>query len=112
PVSTSSGPPSSPPAAESTPDVTLSPRWVWITFILVAVAIPFAGLAYESAGRLAPSTPALALPLPAFELQDEHARPFNRERMLGQVWVADFIFTTCPTVCPKLTARMADIQKR
>jgi protein SCO1/2 len=28
------------------------------------------------------------------------------------VWVAGFIFTRCPTICPAITARMAKIQHR
>jgi protein SCO1/2 len=31
--------------------------------------------------------------------------------LAGSVWIAGFIFTRCPDVCPALTARMADLQK-
>jgi protein SCO1/2 len=51
-----------------------------------------------------------ALPDPVFTDQDGH--PFNRQRMQGKVWVADFIFTTCAMACPILTARMGKIQSR
>lgn len=26
--------------------------------------------------------------------------------MKGKVWIADFFFTSCPTICPKMTAQM------
>lgn len=59
-----------------------------------------------------PEPPQLRLPLPAFTLTDQYGKPFSSERLKGKVWVADFVFTTCPTVCPKLTERMAQLQKK
>jgi len=54
----------------------------------------------------------LRLPLPAFTLTDERNKPFGLADMKGKVWVADFVFTTCPTVCPKLTKKMVLVQDR
>lgn len=51
-------------------------------------------------------------PLPAFSLVDEAGRPFGPERLAGKVSVVNFIFTSCPTVCPGLTAKMARLQGR
>ena len=31
--------------------------------------------------------------------------------MEGKIYVADFFFTTCPGICPKMTNSMSDIQK-
>jgi protein SCO1/2 len=36
----------------------------------------------------------------------------NREALRGQVWVANFMFTSCPDVCPILTAKMAGVRTR
>ena len=30
----------------------------------------------------------------------------------GKVWVANFIFTRCPNICPKFTAKMGTLQDR
>ena len=30
--------------------------------------------------------------------------------MKGKIWVADFIFTNCPTICPAMTQEMARLQ--
>jgi protein SCO1 len=57
-------------------------------------------------------TPAIRIPLPAFELTDQRGQRFGLEQLRGRVWIADFIFTTCPTVCPKLTQRMREIEDR
>ena len=48
--------------------------------------------------------------LPPFSLTDQTGKPFGSEQLAGQVWVANFIFTRCPTVCPAFTAQMAKIQ--
>jgi protein SCO1/2 len=52
------------------------------------------------------------LQLPAFSLVDQRGQPFGLEDLKGHVWVADFVFTSCPSVCPKLTRRMRQIQHR
>ena len=59
-----------------------------------------------------PKPPALRLPLAGFVLTDQRGRSFGSEDLKGRVWVADFVFTSCPTACPKLTKRMAQIQHR
>ena len=59
-----------------------------------------------------PSPPPVLGTLPTFELTDEAGRPFGSKDLAGRTWVASFIFTRCPTVCPRITARMARIQDR
>ncbi|WP_082235630.1 SCO family protein [Halobacillus massiliensis] len=36
---------------------------------------------------------------------------FAVEDMEGKVWIADFIFTSCNTVCPPMTRNMSQLQK-
>lgn len=50
--------------------------------------------------------------VPAFEFTDQHGQPFGTQALRGQVWVANFIFTRCPNICPAFTAKMASIQKQ
>jgi protein SCO1 len=50
--------------------------------------------------------------VPAFQLVDQRGAPFTAESLLGHLSVVDFIFTRCPSSCPRLTARMAELQKR
>lgn len=59
-------------------------------------------------------TPALPLlgTLPEFELIDSSERPFYSKQMEGKVFVANFIFTSCPGVCPVLTAEMKRIERK
>ena len=48
--------------------------------------------------------------VPAFALTDEAGRPFGTAELDGRIWVADFIFTTCPEVCPRMTENMSRLQ--
>lgn len=59
--------------------------------------------------------PRAPLPLlghvPVFQLVDERGDRFTTESLLGHVSVVDFIFTHCTSSCPRLTARMAELQE-
>ncbi|MBI3178146.1 MAG: SCO family protein [Deltaproteobacteria bacterium] len=50
--------------------------------------------------------------VPSFALIDQAGRATGRNELVGKVWVANFIFTRCPTICPTFTAKMADLQRR
>ncbi len=58
--------------------------------------------------------PALAFygHVPTFHLLDQRGAPFSDGSMLGHVNVVDFIFTRCASSCPRLTARMGELQGR
>jgi protein SCO1/2 len=49
--------------------------------------------------------------VPPFTLTDRSGRPVAATDLLGSVWVADFVFTRCPDVCPLLSTRMASLQE-
>ena len=48
--------------------------------------------------------------LPEFELTNEQGQPFGSKQLLGHVWIADFIYTTCPGPCPRMSAIMTKLQ--
>jgi len=50
--------------------------------------------------------------VPEFDLIERSGKPVARRDLLGQVWVADFIFLNCPTACPRMNSAMFDLQKR
>jgi protein SCO1/2 len=49
--------------------------------------------------------------LPSFELVNQDAEPFGSAQLAGKIWIADFIFTTCPGPCPMISSRMSELQK-
>ena len=48
---------------------------------------------------------------PDFTLTDQSGRTVHVADLRGQPWVADFIFTRCGDVCPRLTEQMARLRK-
>ena len=49
--------------------------------------------------------------VPEFQLTNQNGEPFGSAQLLGKVWVADFIFTTCRGPCPVISGRFAEVQK-
>jgi protein SCO1/2 len=49
--------------------------------------------------------------VPSFELVNQDAQPFGSRQLTGKIWIADFIFTTCPGPCPIISTRMSELQK-
>lgn len=80
----------------------------WVLFVGLIALFPFV----RALRHPVPPPPSLKLPLAAFSLTDQKGRPYGLDDLKGRVWVADFVFTSCPTVCPKLTEQMAKIQRR
>jgi protein SCO1 len=48
--------------------------------------------------------------LPAFQLTAQNGKPFGSQALEGDVWVADFIYTTCTSSCPRMSALMHSVQ--
>ncbi|MCE2415410.1 SCO family protein [Candidatus Poribacteria bacterium] len=51
-----------------------------------------------------------AVSVPDFSLTTQQGEPLALSDMKGKIWVADFIFTNCPTICPAMTQEMARLQ--
>ena len=45
-------------------------------------------------------------------MTDSQGRTFNRAALAGKVWVADFIYTSCPAECPMMTAHMHKVEEQ
>ena len=46
-----------------------------------------------------------------FSLTNQNGETITQENYKDKIYVADFFFTTCPTICPIMTKNMADLQK-
>ena len=47
-----------------------------------------------------------------FSFTNEDGQPFGMNELTGSIWIADFIFTKCETVCQPMTAEMAFLQQK
>ncbi len=76
--------------------------FAWLFFAGALLSVPLMATLHR--------TPAQSLPrfaeLPAFSLVDEQGKPFSRHHLDGHVWIVDFVFTTCSSICPRLTTEM------
>jgi protein SCO1/2 len=46
-----------------------------------------------------------------FKLINQNGKTITQNDYKNKIYVADFFFTTCQTICPVMTSHMADIQK-
>lgn len=89
-------------------------RMIYVGFAVVILgALALLGLnAKERHERR--KAPAVSLKVfaevPEFELQERGGATVTRETLLGSVWIADFIFTSCAGQCEGMSARMARLQ--
>lgn len=81
--------------------------WV-ISFVLAIVAIT----AIRPFMRHIPEPPPVLYALPEYALVDHQERPFTPDTLHGEVWVAAFVFTRCPSSCPAVTRAMLDLRAR
>ncbi len=48
--------------------------------------------------------------LASFSFTDQNGNPFGTDQLEGKVWIADFIFTNCNSVCTPMSQKMAELQ--
>jgi len=48
--------------------------------------------------------------IPAFSFVDQEGHTVSESDLNGKITVADFFFTFCPGICPRLTKSMGDVQ--
>ena len=46
-----------------------------------------------------------------FSLTNQNGKTITQKDYEGKIYIADFFFTTCPTICPIMTKNMAGIQE-
>ena len=49
---------------------------------------------------------------PKFELTDQNNKKITNQDYAGKVYVVEFFFTTCPSICPRMNKSMIDIQNK
>ena len=67
---------------------------------------------FGAACRAQPEPPPRLGQVPEFALTDQNGRPFTRQTLAKKTWVAAFMFTRCPTICPRITQKMKQLQRK
>ncbi len=49
-------------------------------------------------------------PAPEFSLINQYGAQFDSSRLAGQIYVVEFFFTTCPSICPIMTQNLLKVQ--
>jgi protein SCO1 len=75
------------------------------------LAIVGAALAFTFACRSHVATLPNYGEVPQFTLTAHDGQTFDSSALHGKIWVTDFIFTTCPGPCPRMTSRMHQLQQ-
>jgi len=49
--------------------------------------------------------------VPEFTLMNQDGKNFGSVDLRGKIWIADFVYSTCPGPCPMISSRMSELQK-
>lgn len=49
---------------------------------------------------------------PSFELTNQDSKTITNNSYAGKVYVLEFFFSTCPTICPKMNANLKEVQQQ
>ena len=99
--------PAPPPAAQP-----LSPyrAAIWIMAVLIAGVVLYRSTESNS-GSISPRQELRKMAtVPPFALTERSGKTLTNHDLAGKIWVADFVYTTCPGPCPIITANMAKLQ--
>ncbi len=50
--------------------------------------------------------------VPKFTLTNQHGQSISNQELLGEVYVVEFFFSTCPTICPVMNQNMVLLQNQ
>jgi protein SCO1/2 len=50
--------------------------------------------------------------VPEFALRNQRDEVVTAKDLRGQIWIASFMFTSCPDVCPILTSKLSGVRRR
>ncbi|MEM9933050.1 MAG: SCO family protein [Bacteroidota bacterium] len=93
------------------------PRFMWMFLLLAGIlapsceeekqeTLPIMGQPTVVDGDTIPYT------IPAFALLNQDSSQITNSSLKDKVFVADFFFTSCPTICPRMKAQMLRVQKK
>lgn len=80
----------------------------WVFFIVFGFSYPI----YRSVNRILPPELPIIAKVPEYSLTNENGDKFGSADLKGRIYLANFIFSRCPSVCPKMLRDLEEVQKR
>lgn len=80
----------------------------WLLFWILSFSYPV----YRTLTRTLPPPLPVYYQVPEFNLTNEFNKSFGSKDLKGKFYIANFMFTSCPTTCPALMEKMDLVQKR
>ncbi len=81
-------------------------------FFLAFFAVLFVGFVFAMS-KLLPGFGDVKMPVLSyvqpFRFSDQYGKSFNQEKVQGKVYVAEYFFTTCPGICPKMNTNLKEV---
>jgi protein SCO1/2 len=71
---------------------------------------PVSSLPYFNAADFTPEWNNPIHKIPEFSFTNQNGKRITNATYLGKIYIADFFFTSCPGICPKLTKNMGVLQ--
>lgn len=88
--------------------------WAWYATLILIPVLTAIGLFWlrqlQVQAHMSRPIPSYGI-VPAFQLTNQRAQPFGSDQLIGKIWIADFVFTSCPGPCPMISSRMSELQK-
>ena len=76
--------------------------------------LPFLGNAdvhyFEKNGKVFSDT--IYPKIPGFEFVNQHGKKVNNKNYKNKMWIAEFFFTSCPTICPIMNNQLKRLHKK
>ncbi len=89
----------------------LLPLFVLSPFALPVLACRTERESPDSSATSAPNSLPILGEVPSFTLTDQTGKPYGSENLAGRPYVAAFMFTRCPSICPRLTNTMKNVDR-
>ncbi|MFZ4713130.1 MAG: SCO family protein [Bacteriovoracaceae bacterium] len=83
-------------------------KWFWVTVVCFFFSYPIV----RSVTRTLPPPLPMLYKLPNYQLTNEEGKSFGTNELKGKTYIANFIFTSCKTVCPNILVKTQKVQHR
>ena len=81
-------------------------KYIFILIFICSCKISKQRLPYFDSYDFSPKWNSVDHKIPKFQLINQNGDTITNDDYTGKIYIADFFFTTCPGICPKLTKHM------